>query len=148
MRNSRSSAIKISNGESFVELRIAETEVSLQAVGDARIAVQIQSSGFSGASDAWCSRDQIRSFCTSIIALDQTLKGECSLRSMSPENLCLLLSATTRGHIDVSGNISRRVMANTHWFLHSVTFGFDVEPAQLSSSIARSWIYEYTGVTS
>jgi hypothetical protein len=140
-------ALLFSSGEDHLELTVApETDASLQSFGDAYVTVQVCSNGFAGHDDLWVLRESLGSFCKSLIALERTLRGEARLESASPNELDLrVASVSSRGNVAVSGKVGYRVSRENseHW--HSVEFGFEFEPSQLSNAASLPWVRQYAG---
>jgi hypothetical protein len=73
-------------------------------------------------------------------ALDQTLRGEALLVSMSPRELDLrIASADLLGHMLISGSTGCRVRRSRRAYWHAVHFGFEFEQ-QLAIAVATPWV--------
>lgn len=130
--------MKIENGENYIDMEVSlEKDDSLPSYGDAHITIAVHSNGFSGRNDVWVMAEEFRKFCISLVRLEKNRKGEAALNSISPGELDLkIYSKDCLGHLAVSVTTGCSV-ANIH---HSVTFGFEFEPAQLVKAIETPWV--------
>ena len=111
-----------------------------------KLEAAVRSNGFCGQSSSWVFMENMERFCKALISLNNTLKGNASLESISPEELSLIIAPVNlRGYLGVSGLIGHHFYSeNTdHW--HSVNFGFEFEPSQLQLAIQAPWIKKYAG---
>ena len=132
---------RFTHAEDFIELTILEVADSPESAGDARLQVEVRSSGFSGKSDVWVDFESLREFCRDLVRLEQTRSGEARLASMSPSELELVIKAVdSLGHLAVFGSVGRQVYAERGSNFHSVTFGFEFEPDQLQTSSSVDWV--------
>jgi hypothetical protein len=123
-----------------------EDDSSLHSVGDVLVTLNISSNGFSGKNEVWVQREEVGSFCKALSSLEQSLNGQATLASISPDELELtVLSVSRRGNIAVRGSTGYRVQTENAQFLHSITFGFEFESGQLTTAIKESWLSTYTG---
>lgn len=122
----------------------ASLEITLlQADEDPYLAVEVSSGGFSGRNDLHVFGPEFRAFCAALRSLEQSLRGEALLESMSPNELKLRFRcANGRGHIAIEGTTGYWVGFGESQFWHSVTFGFIVEPQQLTQAVAVPWVRE------
>ena len=121
-----------------------EDDSSLPSFGDVLVTLNISSNGFSGENEVWVQRDEVESFYKAMSSLEQSLNGQATLASMSPAELELtVLSVTRRGNIAVRGTTGYRVQTENAQFLHSITFGFEFDPGQLTTAIKESWLSTY-----
>jgi hypothetical protein len=135
------STLRFSDGANFVELAVAIEESTPQTFGDAYVTIQVQSAGFIGHNDLWIGASDARAFCSALAALDQTLRGEALLLSMSPHELDLrIASADLLGHMLISGSTGYRVRQSRRAYWHAVHFGFEFEPQQLTIAVATPWV--------
>lgn len=120
----------------------ASLEIALlEADDDPYLAIEVSSGGFSGRTDLHVLDSEWNSFCKALRLLEQSLRGEAVLESMSPNELRLRLhSANGRGHIAIEGSTGYWVGFGESEFWHSVAFGFIVEPQQLTQAIALPWV--------
>ena len=133
------STLQFSGGANFVKLVVLS-----EARGDAKVTVQVQSAGFIGQSELWI--QNVRAFCISLAALNQTLRGKASLASVSDrpdEKLDLqIASADLLGHVAIFGSTGYYVWTSppvrNYW--HAVHFGFEFEPQQLAAAVATPWV--------
>jgi len=128
-----------------IEIRAAiERDRALPSLGDARLSIQVRSSGFAGHNDLWVRREGLVAFAAALAQLDRLLAGEARLSSISPEELELTVRAvSSRGHLAVEGRLGHRLQGDNAWFLHAVAFGFEIAPAQVSAALRDSWLNEY-----
>ena len=132
-------------GEDYFELAVApEEDASLQGHGDAYVTVEVRSNGFGGHNDLWVSAESLRGFCRALVALEASRRGAAELESISPDELHLKVSSiTSRGHVAVSGKTGYLVQQESGGFWHSVEFGFEFDPSQLTSAAALPWVSRY-----
>jgi hypothetical protein len=122
-----------------------EDNSSLPSLGDVLVTVNISSNGFSGKNEVWVQREEVERFCRTLSSLEQSLSGQATLSSISPDELELtVLSVSRRGNIAVRGSTGYRVQSETTEFLHSITFGFEFEPGQLTTAIKESWLSTFS----
>ena len=120
----------------------AKLEISLlQRAEDVYVGLEVSSNGFAGRNDLYVSGSAFRAFCKDLDALEQTLRGESVLESISPNELKLAIrSANGRGYVAVEGAMGYWAGHDEFKFWHSVTFGFIVEPQQFAGAVASSWL--------
>jgi hypothetical protein len=112
--------------------------------GDAYVTIAVESCGFAGRNDLHVVADAFHAFCTSLISLQRTLKGEARLTGVIPNELDIVLApANALGHIVVKGHTGYDVqMAHTSYW-HAVHFGFQVDPTQLDAAVKVPWVTEH-----
>lgn len=139
--------LRFHNGDNYLEMMIEiEEDQSLQSYGDAAVSITLQSHGFSGYSDFWVFGQALGSFCTSLISLANTLNGEASLESISPNELKLgIRSLSQEGNIVIAGTTGRMIYEENSKIWHSVSFGFEFEPSQLIEAVKLPWVQRYGG---
>lgn len=139
------SVLRISNGDDFLEMGFAiEEDHTLPSQGDAYITLSVQSAGFAGHNDLWAQSESISAFCRALIALNETLKGEAVLESISPDELVLkVFSFNSRGGLAVEGSTGYHIIGESREFWHSVSFGFEFEQTQLSALVQLPWVKRY-----
>lgn len=139
------SALRISNGDNFLEIGLAiEEDHTLPSHGDAYITLNVQSGGFAGHNDLWAQSESMSAFCRALIALNETIKGEAVLESISPGELVLkVFSFNSRGGIAVEGSTGYHIIGENREFWHSVSFGFEFEQTQLSTLVQLPWVKRY-----
>ncbi|MDR1850111.1 MAG: hypothetical protein LBQ75_08725 [Zoogloeaceae bacterium] len=133
-------------GHSFEIGASIEEEISRQVLGDvsAYVYVSVSSNGFIGHNDLWLAHEEIAQFARQLGELNQSLKGEAKLSSISPNELELVVRAvSSRGNVAVTGNTGYWVKSENAMFWHSVSFGFEFEPGQLSEALQGSWLRQY-----
>ncbi len=132
---------RLSGAQDFIELTILEAIDSPESAGDARLNVEVQSSGFRGIGNVWVDADSLRQFCGELVKLEMTRSGEARLDSMSPSELMLIIKAVdSLGHLGIFGSVGRHVHAEHGSILHSVTFGFEFDPNLLREASNVDWL--------
>ena len=139
--------MRFSDAANFFEMGVAiEEDRSVQSFGDAYVTIKVQSSDFSGHNDLWIFGTDMAKFCSALVRLERELRGSASVESVSPDELQLKVSSvTSRGHLAVQGKTGYEVRRenSVHW--HSVSFGFEIEPSQLSEAVRLPWVGRYAG---
>jgi hypothetical protein len=121
-----------------------EEDSSLSSFGDVLVTLNISSNGFSGTNEVWVQREEAEGFYRAMSLLEQSLHGRATLTSISPAELVLtVLSVSRRGNIAVSGETGYEVQTENSQFLHSIKFGFEFEPGQLTTAVQESWLSQY-----
>lgn len=121
-----------------------EDDSTLPSFGDLLVTLNVSSNGFSGENEVWVQREEAESFYKAMFSLEQSLNGHATLASMSPAALELtVLSVSRRGNIAVRGVADQRIRTENAEFLHSIAFGFEFDPAQLTTAIRASWLSRY-----
>ncbi len=138
-------SLRFGNQEDRIEIAAAvERDDSLPSQGDAHLSVEVRSSGFGGRADLWVSRESLKAFASQLAGLDSTRAGQATLASMSPNQFEMIVRAVTSlGHVAVEGKLSRRCRSENATFVHAVSFGFEIDPSQLSEGLRSSWLGEY-----
>jgi len=134
---------RLVNDERSLEIDLAHLEnaPSLPSHGDAVLSIRVSSRGFSGESEVWVPGQALSSFCTALVQLERSLKGEAAIRSISPDELSLrFFAVSNRGRLAVEGTAGHSVQEEGRSYWHSVSFGFEFEPWQLSDAIKGSWV--------
>ena len=133
--------MKIENGANFLELAVfLEEDESLPSKGDAYVVISVNSNGFSGKNDLWVAAEEFQKFCAALVKLEEERKGEATLTSISPGVLDLKFhSIDSLGHFAVTGTTGHEIDN----MQHSVTFGFEFDPAQLVKAVATPWVKQY-----
>jgi len=99
---------RFSEQDAFVEIELLELTDAEPAHGDALLGVRMHSAGFSGSTEVWVLQEQLRLFCSSLVKLEQSLRGQAMLESVSPGELELkVFSVSLRGHVAVEGSLFR-----------------------------------------
>lgn len=139
--------LRLSNGKNLFEMDVQiEQDDSLQSCGEAYLTIYVMSEGFSGHNDLWVTGKQIEQFCKGLVTLERTLTGVTELASISPNELYLqILSVTSRGNVAVKGQCGYEVQGENESFWHSVAFGFEFEPSQLTAAVKLPWVRKYVG---
>ena len=130
--------LRLTDGTSSLEVDLATWD------GDGYITVAVESRGFSGRNDLHVAAGTFKLFCSSLLSLQRTLKGEARLTSAMPEELDIIVApADGLGHIVVKGHTGYHVqMAHTAYW-HAVHFGFQIEPSQLDTAAKVPWVIEH-----
>lgn len=140
---------RLTNATSYFELELLRDESdsdSANGYPSVLFRAATSSNGFRGESEAWVFTEHLEKFCESIVSLNDLLKGEASLDSLSPNELSVkLASVNSRGYLGVSGQIGNHVFTENSDYWHSISFGFEFEPAQLQGAIRAPWITRYAG---
>jgi len=148
--NRDQTSVRFESHEDFLEMEATiEEDASLQSLGDAYVTVLVQASGFRGHNDLWVQRESLEAFVTQLDALNRNLSGEARLSGISPDELELVIRAvTSRGHVAISGSTDYFIQSDNgrHW--HSVSFGFEFEPGQMTTALWHSWLSRYASDTS
>ena len=139
------SMLRFWQGENHFELAVSpEEDASLQSYGDAYVTVEVRSSSFRGHNDLWVSGESLRGFCRALVALEASRRGAAELESISPDELRLKVhSVSSRGHVAVSGKTGYLIQHESGGFWHSVEFGFEFDPSQLSTATMLPWVSRY-----
>jgi hypothetical protein len=139
--------IRLANGNDFFELGVQiEEDSSIQSFGDAYVTIQVQSEGFAGHNDLWVLAEDMRSFARNLVSLEASLIGEARLESISPNELSIKVrSVSGRGNLSVEGTSGYEVRRDNSASWHSVSFGFEFEPSQLSGVVRLPWIQRFAG---
>lgn len=139
--------LRLTNATSYFELEVLREEgVSENCYRSLVVRAAASSNGFSGESEAWVFTEHFEGFCKSLASLNEALKGEAVLESMSPNELSLkLASVNSRGYLGVSGMIGHLFLSENSDYWHSVSFGFEFEPAQLQIALQSSCVKKYAG---
>lgn len=126
---------RFSNGDDYLELEILTDKSASQAMGDARVLIDVRSAGFCGNNDVWVSACNLRQFCVDLLQLEKRRSGEARLVSISPSELTLVIkSVDSLGHMGIFGSTGYDVHRDHGPAHHSVSFGFEVEPDQVQSA--------------
>lgn len=141
--------IRLTNATSFFELELLREEGdsdSANGYPSVLFRAAASSNGFRGESEAWVFTKHLENFCKSLVSLNDLLRGEASLDSLSPNELSVKLAAVNlRGYLGVSGQIGNHFFTENSDYWHSMSFGFEFEPAQLQAAIRTPWITRYAG---
>lgn len=139
--------LRLPNGDDLIEMSVAiEEDEKLQSNGDVYVTLKMQSEGFSGHNDLWMLADQMRKFASALVALERHLRGEAKLEYVSPNELSLkVFSVLSRGNLAIQESTGYEVVHENRSFWHSVSFGFEIEPSQLSHTVHLPWVRRYAG---
>jgi len=134
--------IRFSSHESYFEMELEEGEVTPNhGSSDFRVVMSAQSNGFAGASHSWVDRESLIEFLRALIKLDETRKGEASIRSMSPNELSLrVYSSSAAGHMALEGTVHHQFLGNDLQIPHTLTLGFEIDPYEVASLVKLSWV--------
>jgi hypothetical protein len=118
-----------------------EEDHTLQSFGDAYITIKVQSHGFAGHNALWVTGNEFASFSRSLLALEKSLSGEAVLESISPNDLRFRIrSVSSRGHLAVEGETGYQIQGENGLYWHSVSFGIEFEPSQLTEAVKLPWV--------
>ncbi len=134
--------LRFENQQDFVEIDLAGQEpADLPSQGDAYLTIRVSAAGFAGHNDLWIRAPALRSFCQALIVLERDRWGEAVLESISPDELRLVVrSVDSRGHMLVEGSTGYEVQRENSRPWHSVDFGFEFDPSQLSRAASVDWV--------
>jgi hypothetical protein len=139
----------LTNSTNFFELELLREESdsgSVNGYPTVLFRAAASANGFRGESEAWVFTEHLEKFCKSLVSLNDLLRGEASLDSLSPNELSVkLASVNSRGYLGVSGQIGKHFFTENSDYWHSVSFGFEFEPAQLQAAIRVPWITRFVG---
>jgi hypothetical protein len=95
--------VRIESTPHTIELRVTEfVHPELPRAGDVRIEFEASINGYVGWGSCWVAADEVQDFQTAVRTLYRSSEGVASLKSMSPGEMSLSLSAANpRGHIRV-----------------------------------------------
>ena len=130
--------LSLSDGTSQLEIELLRWD------GDAYVAVRVESRGFAGRNDLHIASSDFERFCTDLISVQKSLKGEARLVSVASGELDVRIGpADSLGHLAVNGNTGYHVqMAHTSYW-HSVQFGFQIEPSVLDAAVRIPWVRDH-----
>jgi hypothetical protein len=125
-----------SGGNDSLRIEIAcETDHTAAGYGDAQLSLTVQSSGFAGNGSCWVEGAALRRFSQAMHALNTKMRGAAELQSISKGELALgIQQISARGVFAVEGQLGRLIYAQDHIFRHAVTFGFEIELAQVEKA--------------
>jgi hypothetical protein len=116
---------RLTNATCSFELELLRGEPSENGYGSIVFWASTKSKSFSGEARVWVFKEQVEQFCKALVNLNNTLKGEASLKSISSEEILLKLeSVNSRGGLGISGNIGNHFMSDNTVYWHSVYFWF------------------------
>lgn len=93
--------------------------------------------------DLWLLGADFQRFCTELVELEATRKGEAKIESVSPGELELTVgSIDSLGHLAVWGKTGYHVLGTSDYY-HSVEFGFEFDPSQLQRAVRNETIRSY-----
>jgi hypothetical protein len=136
---------RLSNTTCFLELDLLQEEViSGNSYNSILFRIAAQSRGFCGQAETWVFAENLEKFCNSLIALNNTLKGEALLESEFQNEFSVkIASVNSRGYLGVSGTFGHHFFSENSNYWHSVSFGFEFEPAQLQRAVQMPWVNKY-----
>ncbi len=87
----------------------------------------------------WISQEELKEFSSALAQLEQNLKGEAVLTSMSPGELYLKVYAYNGlGRMAIEGETGHLVTGEVS-FNHSIKFGFTIDPEYLIKLSKIKW---------
>lgn len=117
-------------------IELFATEVvpqELPAAGDVRLEVRASTDSFCGATSCWVQADEMASFACALSQLSGSLQGTAQLRSISPGEFTLSLTAINpRGYVLVCVELAKRIP-------HRCTFSTKFEVDLPSLAPLLSW---------
>ena len=139
--------LRFAQGDNFFEMDVPVVEdVFLQSVSGAVVVLRVRSNGYAGENDLWVHTEALHQFAAGLVELERSLWGEARLVSMSPNELDLkVFAASSRGHLAVRCTTGNLVQGENQGSWHSVSFGFEFEPSQLSAAVTESWVRKNSG---
>jgi hypothetical protein len=140
--------LSFATGAGRLQIEIArESDPASPSHGDARLSMTVASGDFAGRGYCWVERDTLDRFARAMNGMQERVEGQAELRSMSPGELALTIhSVSARGVFAVEGQLGTRVQGDAHAFPHAVTFGFEVEFAEIQRAARQ--LAELTAGTS
>jgi hypothetical protein len=113
--------------------------VGTQSEGDLGVNVAVSNGAFAGRNDTvWIGRDDWQGFLGALKELDRTRRGDARVRSMSPDELELVVLATDRaGHMAAEGWLGRTWYARDAFVHDRVSFGIEIDPSLLPGLIRQ-----------
>ena len=137
--------IKIKQGVNEVTIGLLDEETEeLPSKGDLYLGIKVSSNGYSGNNDLWVLGEEFRKFCKALVMLNEKRKGEAVLSGISPNELEIkVYSASSLGHMAVSGCSGYVVLGENHSFFHQVKFGFEFDPSVLEFIVKSEWVRDY-----
>lgn len=130
--------ILLTDDTSVLEIDLASWD------GDAYVTVRVDSRGYAGANDVYVLDSEFRQFCSNLLKLQETLKGQAVLSSVSPGELEIRLEPfDALGHISVIGKLGYHMFTRHSSNWHSVEFGFEFDPQQLDGAARVDWVRKY-----
>ena len=130
--------IVLTDNKSILEIDLASQD------SDAYVTVRVESRGYAGSNDLHFLDADFRQFCSGLLKLQKTLKGEAILRSVSPGELEIRVEPfDALGHMSVKGKIGYHIFTSHSSNWHSVEFGFEIDPQQLDGVARVGWVQQY-----
>lgn len=112
--------------------------------GDAYVTILVNSRGFTGRNDLHVGASDFRTFCSQLLSVQRTLKGEARLLGVNPEQLDIRIApANSRGYFAVTGFTGYDVPVTEGERWHAVQFGFVIDPSQLDAAVHVPWVRKY-----
>ena len=134
-------AISFSDQGHSLSLNISYDEASSHS--DALVDVTVNSHDMTGLHQVWVGHAALQAFFEELQDLDRTHHGEAQLFSLSPDELNIrVFSCDRHGNLAISGSLYYQVYARNSAYDHRLTFGFDLEPIQLSLVVNHPKIRE------
>jgi hypothetical protein len=131
-------SFSLTDGTSSLEIALVQWD------GDAYISIVVDSRGFTGRNDLHVEANEFSRFCSHVLEIQRTLKGEARMRAVNSSELLLHIHPFgSLGHFSVVGSTGYRVqMAHTSYW-HAVHFGFQIDPSQLDNAVKVPWVSQY-----
>lgn len=137
--------IRFTLHDEFFELAVAiETSLPGYGPGDAYAIVKVGVGDFFGGVETWVESGVLSTFCSGLVALEQTLTGEAHLVSITPGALSIRIFPTEYpGNVELSGRVGYYIHRENEKVWHSVDFGFRFASSQLSKAARLPWVMHY-----
>lgn len=137
--------MRIESLDNHFEMNLAiEEDHSLPSLETAYLALDFSSHGFSGSNELWVSSAALVTFCQTLVALEQTRRGEAWLESLRPGELRLRVHAPdTDGPLVIEGSTGYAIGAAHGDYWHEARFGFEFEPRQLATAVQLPWVRKH-----
>ncbi len=113
--------------------------VGTQSEGDLGVDIAVSNGAFTGRNDTvWIGRDEWQGFLRALKELDRTRRGDARVRSMSPDELELVVLATDRaGHMAAEGWLARTWYGRDTFLRDRVSFGIEIDPSVLPALVRQ-----------
>ncbi len=129
---SREILLRSADGRDFLRLGAIRRDSGYPSV---EIRVEGKAKGFSGGGEAWIDGFELKTFTAALRELEKSRQGRVELRSMSPEELRLVLrSLDGAGHLLVEFTISRNALVGERpeTVAIRVSSAFELDPGTLA----------------
>jgi len=133
--------LRFHDHDDFIEIAVVrEGDAALPSRGDVYLTLRILSAGFSGHNGLWVLGTDFDAFCTALRRLEEQRRGEARLTGIDPRELSIVVrSVDSKGHMIVEGHTGYAVGRDVTMPFHSVQFGIEFDPSQLTTIKSVSW---------